>query len=68
LSAGAEAGKAIILVTNRCAANAPAHAGMGVGTLVARAIVEAHGGRLTIVRDGADVRAVVTLPLIGAEA
>lgn len=68
LSANAEAGKAIILVTNRCAANAPAHAGMGVGTLVARAIVEAHGGRLTIVRDGADVRAVVTLPLIGAEA
>lgn len=68
LSAGAEAGKAIILVTNRCAASAPAHAGMGVGTLVARAIVEAHGGRLTIVRDGADVRAVVTLPLIGAEA
>lgn len=37
---------AIICITNDLAGDAPAYGGMGVGTLVARAIVEAHGGHV----------------------
>ncbi|MEC3950152.1 ATP-binding protein [Sphingobium sp. HWE2-09] len=53
-----------ILVLNRYCADILPKAGMGVGTLVSRAIVEAHGGALTreISEDG-DVRAAITLPL-----
>lgn len=58
-----------ICVENGCAPGQPAQAGMGVGTLIARAIVEAHGGRLV---RGADkngrVRATITLPLLGEQA
>ena len=57
---------AIITVANRHRADLPPQPGMGVGTLVARAILEAHGGTLTR-ETGSDamVRATITLPLIG---
>lgn len=60
---------AAITVTNRCAPGRAAQPGMGVGTLIARAIVEAHGGTLARVTDADDlVRATITLPLVGEPA
>ncbi|WP_375271342.1 ATP-binding protein [Sphingomonas sp.] len=67
LSVAHEGEAACIAVTNRCVSATPTHPGMGVGTLVARAIVEAHGGTLSLVRAEHAARAVITLPLIGAE-
>ncbi len=66
LSARKEGAVAIITVANRHRADLPPQPGMGVGTLVARAILEAHGGTLTR-ETGSDamVRATITLPLIG---
>jgi len=58
--------QARIVVTNRCRRNRPDQAGMGVGVLVARAIVEAHGGSLARVGDDiGEARATILLPLIG---
>lgn len=45
---------ACVRVSNATAAPPTDHAGMGVGTLVARAIVEAHGGQLIRARAGED--------------
>ena len=55
----------VIHVVNRVAARPVARDGMGIGTHVARAIVEAHGGTLTRMRgpDGL-VHAALSLPLI----
>ncbi len=54
----------IISVANPCADAAP-YAGMGVGTLVARAIVEAHNGRLTREERAGHHIVRLTLPLAG---
>ncbi|GAY20979.1 two-component oxygen-sensor histidine kinase FixL [Sphingobium fuliginis] len=55
-----------IIVSNRHGADMPPNGGMGVGTLVARAIVEAHGGTLSrdIFAHG-DVQATISLPVVG---
>jgi signal transduction histidine kinase len=53
-----------ILVLNRYSADILPKAGMGVGTLVSRAIVEAHGGALTReISETGEVRAAIILPL-----
>jgi C4-dicarboxylate-specific signal transduction histidine kinase len=58
-----------IAVTNRCTKTPSAYDGMGVGSLVAKAIVDAHGGRLARMPIGAGhVAYVVTLPLAGEQA
>lgn len=54
-----------ISVSNRCAAAAPAREGMGVGLLVARAIVEAHGGRIERAVDSGVITHRILLPLAG---
>lgn len=53
-----------ISVANHCGDAAP-YAGMGVGTLVARAIVEAHNGRLTREERAGRHIVRITLPLAG---
>lgn len=66
LAAAREGTNATLAVINRCAPDQPPQPGMGVGTLVARAIVEAHGGTLVRTTDPAGiVRATITLPLVG---
>lgn len=61
-----EGGEVTITVSNRCDPGTPLSAGMGIGTLVAQAIVEAHEGRLERLKphDGLVVASVV-LPLRG---
>jgi signal transduction histidine kinase len=55
-----------ITVTNRCKNRPAGYEGMGVGSLVAKAIVDAHGGRLTRTQTGPALTTyVVTLPLAG---
>ncbi|NIJ16369.1 ATP-binding protein [Sphingobium vermicomposti] len=58
-----------IMVTNRVGPSHRAKAGMGVGSLVAQAIVEAHGGHLekAKVQDGV-AHASIILPLAGDNA
>ena len=58
-----------IMVTNRDGTGPRAKAGMGVGSLVAQAIVEAHGGHLekAKVHDGV-AHASIILPLAGDDA
>ncbi|WP_374293429.1 sensor histidine kinase [Sphingomonas sp.] len=66
LSVHAAGDRAHVTISNRCSPTRGAQPGMGVGTLVARAIVAAHGGTLDREIDpGGTVRAVLTLPLIG---
>jgi signal transduction histidine kinase len=55
-----------IAVVNHCADHPLVHEGMGVGSLVAKAIVEAHGGTLSRADRGLlRIAHVVTLPLVG---
>lgn len=64
LSVEREGEEVRIAIRNGCAAGREARPGMGVGALVARAIVEAHGGTLTrSVEAGGSVHAMLTLPL-----
>ncbi|MBB3912723.1 sensor histidine kinase [Sphingomonas desiccabilis] len=56
-----------VTVTNRCPGHQAPQPGMGVGSLVARAILEAHEGTLIRETDAAGmVRATLSLPLVGA--
>ncbi|MFD1789259.1 sensor histidine kinase [Sphingomonas floccifaciens] len=65
LESRCDAGAAMLVVVNRCAPDVAPQPGMGVGTLVARAIVEAHGGTLARHVDTSGVvRAEITLPLM----
>ncbi|PTT51245.1 hypothetical protein DBR33_06305 [Stenotrophomonas sp. HMWF022] len=65
LDVTADETQAVIHVVNRASARPVARDGMGIGTHVARAIVEAHGGTLTRMHgpDGM-VHAALSLPLI----
>lgn len=55
-----------IAVVNHCTDHPLVHEGMGVGSLVAKAIVEAHGGTLARSDRGpARIAHIVTLPLVG---
>ena len=55
-----------IAIANHCVDHPLAYEGMGVGSLIARTIVGAHGGRLSRVRTGpADIAHIVTLPRAG---
>lgn len=66
LSVDAVGDRARVTITNRCSPSRAPQPGMGVGTLVARAIVAAHGGSLDRDIDTrGTVRAILTLPLIG---
>jgi len=62
ITAAREEGHAVIRITNNVAPATEPHGGMGVGALVARAIVEAHGGRI-IREDEADGHVVHHLSL-----
>ena len=65
LTVNTEGDRARIMVVNRPRTDRPVQPGMGVGVLVARAIVEAHGGSL--VRDSdanGAMRATIVLPLL----
>lgn len=55
-------------IINRCGDHPSVHDGMGVGSLVAKAIVDAHGGRIARVQTGQHIAHVVTLPLAGEHA
>jgi signal transduction histidine kinase len=67
VTAAREGDSAVLTVWNRCAAPAPAAGGMGVGLLVARAIVEGHGGRIEREAAGDRIahRLILPLPLSG---
>lgn len=56
-------GAARIRVNNAIAANAAPNNGMGVGLLVARAIIEAHGGQLRRSEQSGTMSHTLTLPL-----
>lgn len=54
-----------ITVTNRCSASPLARDGMGVGLLISRAIVAAHGGSFVQDENDGAIRHQITLPLAG---
>lgn len=61
----ADTAQVVIHVVNRAPDRPVARDGMGIGTHVARAIVEAHGGTLTrIRREDGMIHAALALPLI----
>ncbi len=67
LSVAADADTVHLTIANRCPQHPASHDGMGVGTLIAQAIVAAHGGTLTRWTDADSmVRATLTLPRTGA--
>jgi signal transduction histidine kinase len=68
LSAHQNEDRVMVMVANRCPDRREARPGMGVGALVARAIVEAHGGTVERVThaDGT-ICATLSLPRPGAE-
>ncbi len=68
LSAHQNEDRVVVMVANRCPDRREARPGMGVGALVARAIVEAHGGTVERVThaDGT-ICATLSLPRPGAE-
>lgn len=57
-------GEVTLTITNHCADAAP-YGGMGVGALVARAIVEAHNGHLSREEHDGQQTVRLTLPLVG---
>lgn len=58
-------GDAVRITVANPSGTAASYAGMGVGALVAKAIVEAHSGRLTRVDRGGQHVVRLTLPLVG---
>lgn len=57
--------EAVIHISNSVNHNSKGYGGMGIGSLVARAIIEAHGGRLERTASVADlITHEVTLPLV----
>ena len=56
-----------LIVANQCHGSRVAQPGMGVGMLIARAIIEAHGGTLErVTQENGLVQATLSLPLAGA--
>ncbi|MBB3912565.1 ATP-binding protein [Sphingomonas desiccabilis] len=67
IAAEGQGDRVVVTVTNRCREQQAPQPGMGVGSLVARAILEAHEGTLVRETDAAGtVRATLALPLVGA--
>jgi two-component system sensor kinase FixL len=65
LSVRREGASVAITVSNTLARHRDVPSGMGVGTLIARAIVEAHGGELARTANGAGVvDTIISLPTI----
>lgn len=69
LSAHREDDQVVVTVANRCSDRTTPQRGMGVGALVARAIIEAHGGTLDRVsQPNGVIRATLVLPSAGVVA
>ena len=65
ISLGPKSAEAAIHISNSLNLNSKGYGGMGIGSLVARAIIEAHGGRLERTASTADrITHKVTLPLV----
>lgn len=65
LSVSNDAEKVAIEITNRLSPTAASAAGMGVGLIIARTIIEAHGGALARRDEPGLARFVLSLPLAG---
>jgi C4-dicarboxylate-specific signal transduction histidine kinase len=69
LSAHRDEDRVAVTVANRCSDRKTPQPGMGVGAIVARAIIEAHGGTLDRVSQGNGIiRATLSLPFAGVAA